>query len=264
MDPQLDSRPVTPFALLSTQRSGTSWVMERLAEHTKIGAYGELLLKGREGWPPWPAGAEDRPFYATYLSDHGAGGRRLDPHRHLFSYLDYLYAPRRDFWAIGFKLMYGEVKRYPEIVVYLRRRRVHVLHLVRENVLDVALSQMGTATRQRLHAWQGDEKEDLRISVDTDHLLWWLRHLERERWAARFLLRALRLPKLELSYEALVSDESALDPALSFLGLAGASSSDLSSSMVKLAPRSHSEGVANFDEVERILAGTRFEPLLRP
>ena len=34
--------------------------------------------------------------------------------------------------------------------------------------------------------------------------------------------------------------------------------------MLKLAPDSHREGIANFDEVEACLRGTRFARFLRP
>ena len=81
---------VTRFVLLSTQRSGTSWVMERLAAHPEIGSYGELLLSGRAGWPDWPPGANDRPFFETYLKDRGARPASLSAHLHLFRFLDYV------------------------------------------------------------------------------------------------------------------------------------------------------------------------------
>ena len=75
---------VTRFILLSTQRSGTSWVMERLAAHPRIGSYGELLLMNHEGWPGWPPGAHDRPVYKTYLRERGHVNSTWDRHRHLF------------------------------------------------------------------------------------------------------------------------------------------------------------------------------------
>jgi hypothetical protein len=238
--------------------------MERLAAHGDIGAYGELLLQGRRGWPDWPAGADDRPFYETYLLERSGRASRRDAHRWLFPFLDWLYEPRRGLLTIGFKLMYDEAVPYPELLVYLRRRRVRVLHLVRDNLLDVAISQMGTAVRTRVHAWSERDREDVAIPVDVDGLLWWLRRLERERRRARRLSRLARLTVHDITYEDLVSDDALLSGVLEFLGVASGSPGVLPSSMVKLAPLSHSEGMANYEDVERRLRGTRFARYLRP
>src|SRR5579864_4186919 len=106
-----------PFVLLSTQRSGTSWVMDRLTKHPHVGGYGELLLAGVKGRPNWPPGSNDRPFLAGYVHERrGGGGERGWGHRYLFAYLDHLYEPRRELQAVGFKLMYSHVVRYPEVL----------------------------------------------------------------------------------------------------------------------------------------------------
>jgi len=238
--------------------------MERLGAHPEVGAYGEVLLADREGWPDWPRGASDRPFFETYLRSRGLSQSSVRSHRHLFRFLDYLFEPRRGFRAIGFKLMYNEAWPYPEILGYLKQRQVRVLHLIRENLLDIALSQIGTAARTKVHAWSAEENEHLRIVVDTEYLRWWLRWHERERRIARLLLRAMRLDSYELSYESLVADDRVLDGALRHLGITGISGAALTSRMVKLAPMSHREGIANYADVERCVAGSRFERFLRP
>lgn len=255
---------VTRFVLLSTQRSGTSWLMERLAAHPAIGSYGELLLSGREGWPDWPPGANDRPFFATYLKNRGAQPSSLSAHLQLFRFLDYLYEPRRDFRTIGFKLMYNEATPYPEILSYLCRRRVRVLHLLRANLLDIALSQMGTGMRKFSHAWRSAEKEDIRIYVNTRTLLWWLRKLERDRRIARLMLRTMRLDVYEVTYEDLLTGDAPLHAALKFIGIPTDATPELPATMMKLAPLSHTEGIANFRQVEACLRGSRFYCLLRP
>lgn len=256
------SPPLTRFVLLSTQRSGTSWLMERLAAHPEVGAYGELLLGGREGWPEWPPGASDRPFYQTYLTERDAGARRRE-HRHLFSYLDYLYEPRRGFRAIGFKLMYNEATPYPELLVYLKARGVRVLHLARSNLLDIAFSQIAMRSRTFVHAWSPDQREAVRVTVDTAYLLKLLRRHERDRVIARRVLRAARVPVHEASYEALVADDAHLTRILRFLRIPDGSGGDLQATMLKLAPSSHRDTIENFQEVETALRGTRFHRFLR-
>ncbi len=254
----------TRFVLLSAQRSGTSWLMERLAKHPDVGGYGELLLSGRTGWPDWPPGANDRPFFETYLSEKCGQRSRRPAHRNLFAFLDYVYTPRREFRAIGFKLMYDEAAPYPELLYYLRQRRVRVVHLIRTNLLDLALSQIAMSARRRAHVWSTTEYELVRVHVDTRYLMKLLKYLQRTRRIARALLRAAQLDTCEVSYESLVASDASLHRVLEFLGIRGAEEMDLVAKMRKLAPSSHREGIANFEEVERCLEGTRFWQFLRP
>jgi hypothetical protein len=255
---------VTRFVLLSTQRSGTSWVMERLASHPGIGGYGEVLLLSAKGWSDWPRGAADRPFFATYLEERSLAASRLARHAMLRRYLDYLYEPRRGFQAIGFKLMYDQVARLPGVLAYLRSRHVKVLHLVRVNSLDVLLSRQAQEARHLAHARSPEERETVRVRVDTAALLAALRRIDRERRVARAILHGIHAEICELSYEAIVADDQLLCDALQFLGIELASAHTLTASMLKLAPHSHREGIENYDEVVSHLTRTRFASLLHP
>jgi hypothetical protein len=238
--------------------------MERLASHPEIKAYGELLLTPRMGWPDWPRGAGDRPFFDTYLADRQISASSIRRHRHVYRFLDWVYAPRPGYRTVGFKLMYDEARPYPELWPYLKSRRVRILHLVRENLLDIAVSQMGTTIRAHVHAWHPAEKEDIAIQVDTEALVPWLARLERERKVAGLLLRRSGLTVCEIRYESLVRSDAGLDATLAFLGLPDTAAAALRCEMLKLAPLSHRAGIANFDDVAIRLAGTRFERFLRP
>lgn len=258
------SRPTSPFVLLSTQRSGTSWVMERLAAHPGVGAYGEMLLAGREGRPDWPPGAGDRPTFVTYLREHGTDFGRPRSHVALFPYLDHLYEPRRGFQAIGFKLMYDQAVPYPELAPYVKLRHIRVLHLVRANVLDIAISQIANIIRGFPWARSSAERSDLAVYVDPRTIHWYLRALERRRLLARTILRALRCSVYELSYERLQNDDTPLYDCLDFLGVAAKPEVRLSSTMIKLTPASHRQSIANFGEIEACLTDSRFQRYLRP
>lgn len=168
-----------------------------------------------------------------------------------------------NYLAIGFKLMYNEALPLPGVLFYARSRRIRVIHLIRENLLDIALSQMGTAVRRSVHAWSIEEREDLKIRVDITNLRWWLRHLERERLAGRWILRILGLDVLEITYESLRASDMPLHDVLRFLEVPVPADGELPARMLKLAPDSHRDGIANFDEVEACLRGTRFARFLR-
>jgi hypothetical protein len=236
--------------------------MERLAKHPDVGGYGEILLRQVEGWSNWPPGAADRPFYSTYLKDRNVDSSRMAKHRMLFEYLDYIYEPRREVRAIGFKLMYDQLVRSPEILLYLRRRRVRVLHLVRANTLDIFLSREAMTARRFVHAMTADELESVKVVVDTRRLPAALQRLEWERTLARAVLRVAGLQAHEFTYEKLLADDSGLLAVLGFLGLDVPAGLDLHAVMLKLAPPLHRSGIANYDEVRAALSGTRYAALL--
>jgi hypothetical protein len=236
--------------------------MERLAAHPDVGGYGEVLLHEVEGWSNWPPGAKDRPFYTTYMKDRGIS-TRLQRHTHLWRYLDYIYEPRRQFRAIGFKLMYDQVARYPEVLAYIARRRIRVLHLIRTNLIDLFLSREALSVRRFAHARSEAERETVHVHVDTSTLLAKLARLERERRVARLVLAALPIEVCELQYEALLSDDAPLYAALAFLGVTHTSGVRLPGIMLKLARSSHCDGISNVSEVRHRLEGTRFSRFLR-
>jgi hypothetical protein len=263
----LSTLPLTRFVLLSTQRSGTSWFIERMAAHPEVRAYGELLLPlapGVDGWSNWPPGAIDRPFYVTYLRERRLEGFRVPRHFALFRYLDYVFEPRRDLRAIGFKLMYDQVVRYPEILLYFRTRAVRILHLIRANVLDILLSREAQSRRSFAHARSPAELETVRVPIDTRRLIPKLMRIRGEQRTAGLLLSALRLDTFEFSYENAIRDDAVLSKALAFVGVEGVSGVELPAVMLKLAPLSHREGIANFEEVAETLRGTTLARLLRP
>lgn len=255
---------VTRFVLLSTQRSGTSWCMERIASHPDVAGYGEVLLRTADGWSDWPPGAEDRPFYTTYRRERGWKGSRFRDHTELFRYLDYLYEPRHKLRAIGFKLMYDEARPYPEVLAYMKLRRVRVLHLVRENLLDLVLSREAMTHRRFVHARSEEQRESVKVHVDTTDLVSRLVVVENQRRFAQRVLRALRLRAYEFTYEDLSKDDAVWRGILHFIAVPDHDHGDLSARMLKLAPLSHRNGVENFDEVAQTLSGTRFERFLRP
>ena len=253
----------TRFVLLSTQRSGTSWLMERLASHPEIGAYGELLLADRRGWPDWPPGAGDRPFYETYLEERGKPTCRWSAHRHLYAFLDYLYRPRSNFRAIGFKLMYNSTtrcRRIPRLLSFppgagvascasqpARHRTVTDRGDIAAACPRLVRDRAGAADCAGGHALSPQAAPTARVPA-----------VHRSGRAA-----CIARPVREVTYEGLLDGDAPLRRSLVFLGVSDSADVDLTAQMLKLAPLSHRTGIANFDEVARCLIGTRYERFLR-
>ena len=242
----------TSFVVLATQRSGSTWLMSVLNGLSGVSAQGELFLpRQRSSERRW-----DSDFaYPRFVE---LETRRRRPFS-TFEYLDDFFATSP---SAGFKLMYSQLKVYPEIVPYLIRKRIPVVHLVRTNHLDVLIS---FAVKHRLgqaHVLSGDRPaDDVRVDLATSTLLADIRRLEFKHRVARTVLRAGRLRHVEAAYEDLVADPDAFARVLEFLGLSS-SGEPLSSNIVRSRQGTQREVVAKFDVVAAVLEGTRFSHLL--
>lgn len=250
-----------PFVLLSTQRSGSTWVVDMLNSHPSVVAYSELLLEGARGRPQW-GGAKDLLFWNDYYAAAHARGPDRPRHDLLYAYLDQVYAPRADCRAIGFKLMYGQFGAYPELLEYLKSREVAVVHLIRENLLDVLLSKEAAVERDVFHSRGKERLEDIKIHLDTRQLLQRLEAQRRDVERMRKRFADSGLPCLEVGYEALVADTALFDRILEFLSVPPAQA-PLGSSLQKLNQAPRADLIANYAAVAAVLRGTPFESLLR-
>jgi len=248
----------TRFVILATQRTGSTWLTDMLDSHPAVASYEELFLPAEDHRKTW--GRSDREFFHEYYDRHVAG-RRWPLSVPFFSlrYLEELYAPRPGIEAIGLKLMYSQVKRYPWLLAYMVLRRVRVLHLVRTNLLDVVVSQETARARRQYHAYTSAAVDHSAVDLRTDQLVSQLQSLQRSVDAIRLLLRLLPAPSLEISYEDLSSGDDALDDAFEFLGVAPQS---VTSRFAKLNRGPKQTLIANYSDVERALRETPFERFL--
>jgi len=251
---------VAKFVVLSTQRSGSTWVVDMLNSHPKVLTYSELFMHGGEGKPKWGA-EKDIPYWQTFARNEGGG--RLARIFKLWRYLGRVYEERPGIEAIGFKLMYSQLTRVARpLMPALWLRRARIIHLLRRNALDVVLSkEAGEARRGRLHARSGDEIETVRIRLSTDDLLDRMTAHDRQIEGARVRFKHVGVPYTEVFYEDLVANEKqGFDSLFRFLGVEPA---PVSSSLQKVNPTEHDELIENYAEVRDALEGTKFAELLR-
>ena len=160
---------MTNFVVLSTQRSGSTWVVDMLNSHPRVLAQSELFMHGGEGHPRW-GGDRELLYWQTFIADKG-GGRVARPYW-LWHYLGRAFSARPGIDAVGFKLMYSQLTRISKpLMPALWLKRARIIHLMRRNALDVVLSkQAGEARQGVLHARDGQEVEAVRLRLDTDTL----------------------------------------------------------------------------------------------
>ena len=248
---------MTNFVVLSTQRSGSTWVVDMLESHPRVVAYSELFMHGGEGSPKW-GGEKDLPYWQTY----SRGKNRLAKPYWLWKYLGQAYRERDGIDAVGFKLMYSQLTRISRpLMPSLWMKRVRIIHLIRRNALDVVLSkEAGAARGGRLHAHEGNNVEPVRLNLDTDTLLRRMTLHERAIAGARVRFKRVGLPYMEVVYEDLAADESGFASLFEFLGVEPA---PVTSSLQKLNSTSHEALIENYGEVRDALAETEFAGLLR-
>jgi hypothetical protein len=90
---------MTRFVVLSTQRSGSTWVVDMLTSHPRVVAYSELFMHGGEGTPKWGQ-EKDLPYWQSYARGK-TGGRVARPYW-LWRYLGEAFNERPGVDAIGF------------------------------------------------------------------------------------------------------------------------------------------------------------------
>jgi LPS sulfotransferase NodH len=247
--------PRTRFVVLATQRTGSTWLVEMLESHPGIAAYEELFLPHGARRTTWGGDSE---FFDSYYARRAR--RQWPLARVLWSlrYLEEVYSsPSME--AVGLKLMYGQLQAYPWLLAYIALRRVRVVHLVRTNLLDVILSRKTAEARRQYHAQASDSVDHVAVHLQTEQLVSQLESLQRSVDTIRRLLRLLPAPCLEVSYEHLTVGQTALDDVLQFLNV---TPKPLSSRLTKLNRDAKPSLIANYQEVEDALRGTRFECFL--
>jgi len=255
-----DDGSPTAFLLLTTQRTGSTWLQTLLDSHPRIAVHGEMFLLHASRHPPFGADGVER--FEYYTERAGDGHRSARPYR-TFAYLDTLFAAHSEASAVGFKMMYDQVFRHPEVLAYLVRRDVKVVHLVRRNLLDIVISREAMKARGLAHATSKEEVKDLQVTLDPLTLRGRLRLIDVQVAAYRRALEALRIDHVEVVYEDLMEGRTSIAPILRWLGVPHGDDADLSSQMIKLNPDRQSQLVANYDKVARLLEHTRYASLVR-
>ena len=157
---------VRPFIILSSQRSGSTFVRIWLNGHSKIHSYGEVFLghyKSADGFRAYC----DNKIGSKLLFKLGhtrlakALPVQVIPQKLVKDYLNILYDgkkhpapwtdiderintidPRIPKPVIGFKVMYNTIIQYPVLDDWIMEQRPHVIHLTRNNLLRKYVSEL--------------------------------------------------------------------------------------------------------------------------
>jgi Sulfotransferase family len=233
---------------VSTQRSGSNWVEDRLDSHPDI-----TMVRSE----PFRTTSELPDAYQVYRRQRRVLATIAPPFAKA-SFVAELLGPATSH-PRGFRVMYDQLRRNPSLLLTLRWRRVRVIHLVRANVLATHVSAL-LAKQSGVFVTRQEHRNVETVHVPTASLVAALdrrrRRMERFRW----LLAHSGLPVLEVAYEDYVSDADAHDHQISaFLGV---QERPLDSTFERLSSRAVAQRISNRDEVAEQLGSTVYRRLL--
>lgn len=252
-------RRPTLFVLLTTQRSGSGWLVDLLDDHPAITSYEELFRVSAATFSRH--GASAVPHFEVMV---GPGTFSTSPGlvRQRYRYVRSLVRAHPGSRAVGFKLMYDQTRDHPGLMGVLTLMRARFVHLVRRDSLGAIISFDIAHARDRWHYHAGDSVPSLRVRMDTASVLGRLQERDDEIDRFRRRLARLPVPVHEVAYEDLVTrrDET-LAGVVDFLGVPPAEQ-PLRSSVVRAARERTVDLVENRDDLLAALAGTRYESLV--
>lgn len=243
------SGPV-PAVILTTQRTGSTFLVECLRSHPEIFVSGEIL----NGMPDRPGPSYRGPFkQVVKVANMIRRGAWYPPFR-----LGRFYSGQDGKVRI-FKAMYNQLAR-PFALSFLQGvEGLRVIHLSRHNLLKVHVSTLLMPKRRQLQAVA--PTEPVWIRVDPNKAIARMRQARAS--FQKFDDAFARKARLHIHYEDLV-DGPRLQPATGericeFLGV---SQLPMRSRLIKMNPESLRDMVTNYDELADAISKTEFADML--
>jgi len=245
--------PGTKFVVLTSSRTGSTWLIDLLNMQSGIDAHGELFLEQRRLTPA----IAEREDFPRFVEVHGRPHATRLPR--IVSYLNQLYGTPR---SVGFKLMYTQMRRYPEVIAYCALRRIRIVHLTRLNQIDVIISDELAKVTGTSHAQAGSEFHAPKVHIDASSLIDRIDRLCRKSKQVARLIRLSSCPTLEIQYESLLESDAEFARVLKFLNVVDPANY-IQSKLAKRGHRAHQEAIANYEEIHRELEATPYSGMLR-
>lgn len=243
---------MTKFVIVGIRRTGTTLVRTTLNNHPRIRCLGEVFNFGRR--IKRRRGHRCEGSYRRYINKVPLGHVRDALWRGgtVRNFLDDLY-DKPDVDAVGFKLTMTQKNRFPSVTDYFREHNVHVIHIIRRNILKTLVSRSVKKVTGQSHTTTGITQTQLALEIP--RLLPELERFDAEnrKWEAD----CAGLAYMKLYYEDFVADKPAhVTEMLGFLGVE--QRDDLGSHLRKGNPDQLSDIILNYDEVCAHLKDTRF------
>lgn len=248
------------ICILATQRSGSTWVMDSI-QHS-LGSrsiFGELFLdQPSKSDDPWnePQGNLEPPVHYHEWRKASKAFPLTAPRLYL-SFLE-LYARGESYF--GFKIMCNQLLQKPWLAALLKREGYAVLHLKRQNLLDVYVS-IQNQHKIKPHLRRGDleqTKDFDAISLDPAVVYRHIKGLIRREKAAGFIMKFFGISMETVTYGRLAAgNQSEIEKLNQFVGRPV----DLFSQqgLQKLSRKDTSQKIINYQEVINYLSEKKLD-----
>lgn len=246
------TKEVQKFCILTTQRSGSTWLSTILDSNPKVQGFRELFIDREFVFPDSKLST-----FLLYKSNDLAKKRPQITFKYLGEIDNYIENKE----AIGFKLMYDQLLDYPEIILKLIQEKYKIIHLVRENYLDAIISSKIKDEQGIVHTKVKIEPKEIYLEPS-----WLVKRLNKQAMKikiAHLFLNLMPNQVLNITYNDLrTNQEKTLSSISDFLELSLSDEDQFKSELKKSNNKSHREIIENYAEVNSALAGTKFFPLL--
>lgn len=241
------------FAFVFAGRTGSSYVVQCLNSMPKVLCYHELLWKGNdEERQPW----QDRVLGA--IAD-GTPVESFFPDAVPERFHPIPPTEKAELTHVGFKTKLHHIHDHDHFERYLTDHSFKVIYLHRENVVKAAVSEVnGRRLRSAHKSWNVTSRDKLmpQVEILPAKLKSEIKRREDIELIHRSFYERLTLPKLELTYEQMLANESSFfDTMLGFLGI---DSTELAGSFLKNTPNDLSKALTNFDQLRDAFEGTPY------
>jgi LPS sulfotransferase NodH len=244
---------MTKAIILTTQRTGSTFLVECLDSHPEVRCLGEMLAGGHF----WVPDVVYKSRYATKAYRYLRSGAWY-PTRMMTRYF-----ARGDRPVMAFKAMYNHI-RPAWTLRYLRKHtEIRILHLRRHNLLKQYVSNLLLSVK-RDKPWQPHATAPVTpasIHVSSDAALAYMRRIRAEYDAHEQLFSSHQ--RLPLTYETMIDGQFLQkDVARAVCAFLGIAEHPMRSKLVKMNPVRLQEMVRNYDELAAAIRGTEFADLV--
>lgn len=230
------------FIILTTPRSGSSWLSSLLDDHPDLSVYGELFLEHAVPKEYEELRAKDPDKFFQFRVKN----KIIRPGA-TYAYLDYVFEKEKR--GSGFKLMAAPLIKHPEIILYCNKNDIKVIYLTRpseERTLSYAVAEQ----RNHFHKIKQniDKKEKIEINLKRAQKIYFKQRILSK--TLNVLVNAIKSPLLTISYSQLVQNtEKTVHDIHTFLGI---KEHTASSEFEKLSETPYSDQIKNYDDVMKV------------
>ena len=240
------------FVILSSKRSGSTYLVSALNNHPEISCTGEIF----KAINPLRI---ILPEYSYFHTQNESIGNRI---RHYLNreyvtklHLDKLYKRNKDENIIGFKLMPRQITRFPATIPYLREKNIKAIALIRKNLIDRLVSTKRAVKTKTFGTKNIDRAKKVTLKLDPKTIIKDLELLDSD--TQRIKSNAALFNHILINYDDLFSlDSTIIQKKISeFLDV---NFHPLKSKQTKIIKNPVSRVVENYDEIYPIIKNSRF------